>query len=188
MFASNDNRFGFNSTSGGDGGYVYTPEVRAKIGAAGKGRAVSEDHKSKLRVAMLGKPKAPEAIAKCAEKRRGLRLNDEWRAALSAAHKGNKPSDETRARMTASQTARHAATGVGKAHSEKMRELWANPEFRQKVLAKHQERVTSEEHREKMRSIAASRQYTDELRHKLRDAANRRWSKHKEIRNSELAD
>lgn len=58
QYDSNNPDKGYNLTTGGEGnsGHLVSPEARAKISAARKGKPLSEEHKQKLREAKLNKP------------------------------------------------------------------------------------------------------------------------------------
>jgi very-short-patch-repair endonuclease len=71
---------------------VITPETRAKMSAAKKGKPSSSK----------GKPKSPETRAKISASLTGRRQSDETRAKKSAAHLGMKHTPETRAKISAS--------------------------------------------------------------------------------------
>lgn len=100
-------------------------ETRAKIGAANKGRPVSEEtrakrselaknrtaeHRAKLRAANTGKKHSEETRAKMSAIRKGKPKSIEWRAKVSAAHIGKKHSEETRAKMSAAAKTRSRRT------------------------------------------------------------------------------
>lgn len=78
-----------NLTVGGDGvtGLKHTPETRAAISAAGRGRQ-----------------KSPQECANIATGKRGRKATPETLAILSASHLGKKATPEARARMSASHT------------------------------------------------------------------------------------
>lgn len=96
----------------------HTPEVRAKISASRAGRKLSEETCRKMSASRLGKklpPKSeatkaklraialnrpPEQKAAAGKKNKGRKLSPDHLAALVAAHKGKKRSDEVRARMS----------------------------------------------------------------------------------------
>lgn len=86
-----------------------SPETRAKIAAALKGKNKSPETKAKLSQARKGKkgaPRTPEWLAKIQETKRrngtnkGRKLSPEHKAKISAAQKGKKISLETRAKMS----------------------------------------------------------------------------------------
>jgi len=112
-----------NASDGGEqGAYLFTPEARAKISAAWKGRKrspesvarsansrrgqpVSDATRAKLSAAMTGKQQRPEDIAKRVQAHVGKPLSLEHRVKLSeAAKRRPQPapiSEETRARLSA---------------------------------------------------------------------------------------
>lgn len=57
-YKSNNPKYGYNLTEGGEGnpGHKVSEEARAKIGASHKGKALSEEHKQKMREAKLKNP------------------------------------------------------------------------------------------------------------------------------------
>lgn len=76
-----------------------TPERAAKIGAANKGKVpankgkpMSEEQKQKLREKMLGRKVDPEVIARRVEKQRGQKRSEETKAKISAALKARRAS------------------------------------------------------------------------------------------------
>ena len=91
-------------------GTTCSPETRAKISKANKGRPAwnkgithTEATRKKLRETHLGKMHSPEALknVQAANKRthRGKTLSDETRAKISAAKQGHPVSDETREKL-----------------------------------------------------------------------------------------
>jgi hypothetical protein len=131
-----------NTTIGGNGtaGYQFTPEVRAKIGAASKGKKHSPERIAKVAAAhrALNRKVTEEHKAKVGERHRGKsfiseegrKRISEWsrnrvvsastRSKLSALRKGKPKSEEWRAKIS--------ATVKGFKHSDaaraKMREAW----------------------------------------------------------------
>ena len=91
----------YNQMEGGSGINHHSDEARAKIGAAGTGRVVSEETKAKLAKAHKGKKFTPERIAQMSESRKGLKLSAETVAKISASNKGKKRSAEYCARRSA---------------------------------------------------------------------------------------
>jgi group I intron endonuclease len=133
---THDRQFGYNQTLGGVGslGLVHTaetrarlsemhkgkskgphsPEHRAKIGAAHRGRIFSPERRAAMSAARLGVKQSPETAAKSARSRTGLRPTVATKAKMSAALVGNtrakgcKRSAETKAKISAALRARHA--------------------------------------------------------------------------------
>ena len=92
-----------NRTDGGDGasGLIHTPEHRAKISAARKGKTLSPETKEKMSAAKKGIPRSPETKEKMSAANKGKTLSPETRAKLSAANKGKTLSLETKEKMSA---------------------------------------------------------------------------------------
>lgn len=149
-----------NLTNGGDGvsGYVPTPEARAKIGAAHKGRAVSPETCAKLKAAGKGRVFSEETRAKISISNTGKVMPPETRAKLSAWER----TPEIRARMAASQRGR-------KASAETRAKMSAShtPEERARKSAYMLGRVLSEETRAKMSAASRGRMHTPEARAKI---------------------
>ncbi len=93
-FKSNDDTFGYNLTSGGDGVLGPTPETRRKMSEAGKRKVITEETKNKLRgrkmpplseatklrmsLTKLGKKMKPEHAAKALANRTKIREDKIW--------------------------------------------------------------------------------------------------------------
>ena len=84
---------------------LYGEESRAKIGAANRGKHLSEETRAKLSAALRGKFSgkhlSEETRAKMSAAKRGKHLSKEHRAKLYATNRGKTFSDETRAKMSA---------------------------------------------------------------------------------------
>jgi group I intron endonuclease len=111
---------GYNLTEGGDGthGYAHREETKRKISSAQKGRPLSSSHKEKLSVAQTGKTLSAEHKRKIGVASAALERPASWGQAISAALRGKKRSEEQRA-----------------ARAENQRRLWADPEYRAKMMA-----------------------------------------------------
>lgn len=97
----------FNKAKGGIGGlhgYKHTPETRARMSAAQKGRTFSESTRQKMRLAKLGKKQSPEHIEKVRAALVGRKVSDETRRKISLAHIGKKHTPEARLKMSLSHT------------------------------------------------------------------------------------
>lgn len=94
----------------------HTPEARAKISAAQKGKnagPLSAAHRAKLSAAKKGRRRTPEARAKISAGLTGLVITPETRAKIAASRMGKPPwnrgrrlSPETRAKMSVAATGR----------------------------------------------------------------------------------
>ena len=86
---------------------VFSPEHRAKLSAAKKGKVHSPETRAKIGAARKGRTHAPETRAKIGAASKGRTHTPEARAEIGAVHKGNtyrkgkKHSPETRAKMSA---------------------------------------------------------------------------------------
>jgi hypothetical protein len=109
-----------NLTDGGDGtaGWVKTTEWREKVGAAHRGKIISEETRKKLSAAKTGSRHTDAAKAKMSASRLGIKNtlghkhSDETRQKMSAAHAGNK--SRTGQKRSESERAKHSASMTGK--------------------------------------------------------------------------
>lgn len=117
----------------------HTPEVRAKIAAAQRGRKHTPEHKAKVVAALRKRRHSDETKAKMSriirssperiEQIRQLgktnvmsQKQKDRIAAIGRAHKGRKMTDEHRANMSAAQQKRYLETPVSEATREKLRQ------------------------------------------------------------------
>lgn len=128
---------GYNLADGGyaAAGHVVTPEVRAVLSTAAKlqwqnpeflqkvenglyvnNGNLSPEYEEKrlanLRLALCGKKQSAETIAKRSAKTTGMKRTPEQCARIGDGHRGIKPSEETRKKMSISHKARKARKGV----------------------------------------------------------------------------
>lgn len=107
-----------------------TPEVRAKMSAAKKGKPLRPEHAAKIRAASIGRKWSAESRARGSAAQKGKRLTEVQRQVISASKKGNKNcvgrkySSETIEKMRASSRAR-----------------WDRPEEREKARAAARKRI-----------------------------------------------
>jgi hypothetical protein len=92
-----------NRTGGGDGvsGLIHTPEHRAKLSAAHKGKTLSPEHKAKISAGKKGIHRSPETKEKISAAQKGKTLSPETKEKISAAMKGKTCSTETKEKMSA---------------------------------------------------------------------------------------
>ena len=126
MFKTNDRRYGYNITDGGEGvkgfrfseeskrkmsekrkGHKFSEEHNANISRALKGIPKSEEHKLKQRMTMTGRKASEETKKKFSEMRSGDKnprygkhCSEETKAKISAANKGKTISEYTKQRTT----------------------------------------------------------------------------------------
>jgi group I intron endonuclease len=103
---SQDKALGYNVAAGGGGSFGYTreftPEWRAKLAEAGRGRKHSEETKAKMSKAGTGIPKTKEHREKLSIAKLGKKMGTrtpEQRVNMSRAHKGHEVSPETREKI-----------------------------------------------------------------------------------------
>ena len=136
-----------NLTEGGEGalGVTRSPETRAKMGAASRGRKHSEEVKALLRaqrlgskaadevrarmsVAHQGKTKTPDVIEKSAAFWRGRKHSDATKEKIRASHGSSrevakpKRSEKSRSKTSASLKEHYANQGGGRKMSEEAKE------------------------------------------------------------------
>ena len=134
---------GYNITTGGEGipGHKHSPETRAKLSKASKGKnnfnygkPRSPEHRAKLSKANKGRPLSPEHRAKLSKAHKGKPLSPEHRAKISKSNKGRSLSPETRAKIS--------KTLMGKTHTPerraKLREAWKKRKQRENATPKEQ--------------------------------------------------
>jgi group I intron endonuclease len=105
----------YNMCLGGHGGGIQTPEMRAKISKANKGKVPSEATRDKLRKLNSKKTHTEETKIKISIANKGRIMTQEQIAKAVAANKGRKHTPEAKAKMSISQK--------GRVHSEKTKNL-----------------------------------------------------------------
>lgn len=131
---SYDHSLGYNiaPTAGSLLGTKLSPETKAKIGAAGRGRKFTAEHRSKIAAAKLGVRRPAEVCAKVSASKKGKKIGPmpprtaEHRQRLSEARRGRtlNISPDRRAQLIAQMTGN--TYGAGKIHS---------PEHKAKISA-----------------------------------------------------
>lgn len=140
-------------------GVPQSPETREKIRAGIAGHIKSNETRRRLSAALTGRKLTAEHCAKIREAK--SKPSDETRAKLSAARKGKTASAETRAKMSAAQKGRVLSA-----------------EQRARMSAAQKGRKFTDEHREKLRTCNKRRgfQHSEETKQKMREAALRRYA------------
>jgi hypothetical protein len=90
-----------NLTDGGDGlsGMAFTPEHRAKISAANKGRKLSEDQRRRLSEIAKLRPPNPQGIAILCRANLGTKKPESFKELMRRVHTGKVVTSETRERI-----------------------------------------------------------------------------------------
>jgi hypothetical protein len=111
----------------------HSPEVRAKISAALKGRTRSAEVRRNMSIAQIGKKHSLESRQKMSNSRKGIRYSPDAIAKMSAAKRGHHVSPETRTKI-----------------SEKMKTRMSDPTERERLSIKAKGRIVSVETRKKL--------------------------------------
>lgn len=128
-YNTQDNRFGYNLTAGGEGhtGYTPTSETREKISKALQKRGnsfITDEWREKLRIANTGKHHSEETKKKISEagKRRGTsHVTSEYRQKLSDSLKGNTNALGTVQPSEANKKRSDALKGIPKSEETKIK-------------------------------------------------------------------
>lgn len=161
------------SDSAVNGVYKQSEETRALRSSLMRGNKnslghqQSDEHKEKIRQAMLGKVISPETRQKLSDVKKGTKHSEEHIRNNSLAQTGKTHSLETRLKMSVSQT--------GRTHSEETKEKIRQsnlgremtPEQIEKSRAANIGRKATDETREKLRLASTGRVLTDEARAKI---------------------
>ena len=163
-FKSNDNKFGYNLTNGGEGcsGRKLSDETKNKIRLKAIGRKHSKETKEKLRLINLNKiPVNIEQIREIAKSKKGTKLSKEHCLKISKSKLGVKFTDEHKLNISLSQIGLHCGNKnnfYGKKHTQEtiikssgennihsklkdfqvieIREKYSTREYEQDILAK----------------------------------------------------
>lgn len=87
-------------------GHTLSPEARAKIGEANRRRVVSDETKAKTSASLKGRKVSPEERERMSASRRGHEVRPETKEKISASLKGRTVSPEALANMKTAQRAR----------------------------------------------------------------------------------
>jgi group I intron endonuclease len=144
---------GYNSTTGGDGGYEHDQETRQKISLANLGYKHTPESRLKRSLALAGRPHSPEHTAKVADTIRGKRRTPEQRQHISEAHKGQRHSVETRRKI-----------------SDALRRRIVKPETRQKLSDANRGRAHTPEACRKISLVQQGRKASSETRKRMSES------------------
>ena len=167
-----------NLTDGGDGtsGAVHSPETRAKLSAASKGRKLSAEARAKVSAAASNP--SPETRAKMSAALKGRKHSPEHRAKISAAVRNQSP--ETRAKRSAALRNPSPETRAKRSAALKGRPL--SPEHRAKLSAAASKRKFSPETRAKLSAAGKGQIQSPETRAKKSAAMATQWAAKRALR------
>lgn len=156
-------------------GRKHTPEARAKMSVASKGRITTAETRIKIGLAGKGRKHTPEARAKISAAGK-VNFTAEMRAKLIAANTGRSLSADSRAKMSASQKGKIISSEQRAKISEaNRRRPCVSPETRAKMSAS-------------LKFVNRGRKHTDKSRANMSAAAKRRWSAKKRSQRIDLAN
>lgn len=143
MFNACDADFGYNNTFGGEGAVLtkeskakqskamlewWTPERRAAVSIARKGRLTGAKNPMYGKGIWTGKKHSPETKAKISAKRKEMYANPEFKARMSAANTGKKHTEEGRKNIAKGLIGNQYRKGIP--HSEEIKEKIRQGMFR----------------------------------------------------------
>jgi group I intron endonuclease len=125
-------------------GKIIPPAQVAKAAAARRGWVPSAEWREKFRVIHTGRKRPPEVGRKISAKKLGHEVSPETRAKISASKTGVRQTPEQRKRNSESKIGKPKPWLRGRKHTEahrqlnaqRLRELWADPEWRSAQMAK----------------------------------------------------
>jgi group I intron endonuclease len=173
----NTTEIGYNMTSGGDGTFGFK-------------RTFSEEHKEKIRQALLGKKLSEEHKEKLSNIGKGKKRSDETKRKISRSKKGIHFSKEHKEHIRESKTGKNNPN-CGKKRSketiEKIRQSNLGQKRSEETCLKigkiHKGKIISDEHKEKIKAFHTGRKRSPETCEKLRLKALEREAKKRKERN-----
>lgn len=109
-YKTNDEKYGYNITEGGEGlnGYTHTKETKEYLREINKGKIIPQEVKDKISNTLSGRPntwqkgkkKSEEACRKMSNSLKGHTVTQETRDKISKANIGHKPTEEARRKMS----------------------------------------------------------------------------------------
>ena len=147
-----------NMTDGGEcvSGLRHSKETKELIASKKRGLVASAETLKKMSLAQTGRRQSPESRAKLSASKTGKPQGPhtpEHNAKIGAAGRGRKDSEEVRAKKLEAALQRAAQSEEVRARiAEKVRALWSDAEYRNRMVVSHKNRApTSEASKEKMR-------------------------------------
>ena len=172
-------------------GMKLSPEARAKISAAQRGKARSRATIEKISAAHKGKRLSAEQVARLVAAHKGKRASLETREKMSAARRGRKVSPEIVAKVAAAQRGKFVSDETRAKLSLAHIGRRASPETRAKMSATHRAnppflgRKHSADALMKIRAARARQIIGADTRAKLSKAAFADWARRKQVHQGE---
>ncbi len=164
-----------NATAGGEGitGYVFSDATKKVMSEKKLHRKLSPEHKAKVGAALRGRKRPPEVVAKIKASRKPRCLSPEMREHLSQACSGWHHTEKARAKIAAAGTGRKQSETTKLLLREQRQGKPLSAEHRRKLSEAHKGKTLSEEHKAKIRQSSGGWHQTDEAKAKI-SAARRR--------------
>ncbi len=123
---------GYNSTTGGEGGYNYSEEARKKMSKAKKGKMLGKDNP------FFGKKHSKETIAKMIKSREGYKHSEETKEKISKGNFGKTHSKNSKEKMKNSWTEerRKKFSKLKKGNKSNKGNIWINNGAIRKMIFK----------------------------------------------------
>lgn len=109
--------FGYNSTTGGEGGFIRSEETKRKISLSKIGKSLSEKHKNNISVSNTGKTRTKETRHKMSVSQKGKPKSEETKKKISIANKGKKRTEDMNKRNSIAHSGENHSF-FGKTHSQ----------------------------------------------------------------------
>jgi len=158
-------------------GFKHSEEAKTKISLAGLGRLCSEETKQKISKANKGRIRTEEHKQKISKANKGRIPTDEMRLKMSKIHKGKIVSETTRVRMSEAAKLKWQNPEYQKQISQ-INKLWERtPEMKLKMSKAHKGKTLNEAHRKKIGKSVALTLQDPKIRKKMgkKGSSNPNW-------------
>jgi hypothetical protein len=150
----------YNTGLGGRGGCIQTPEIRAKLSAALKGKTVGDEARANMSIAQTGKTLSAETKALISANNLGKHSaprSVETKEKMSKSHKGKVLSEATKAKISAANKTMYFSEEHRAKISAAKKGAVFTPEARANMSAAHKGKPLSEGHKASLRKAAKNR-------------------------------
>jgi len=150
----------YNTGLGGRGGCIQTPEIRAKLSAALKGKTVGDEARANMSIAQTGKTLSAETKALISANNLGKHSaprSVETKEKMSKSHKGKVLSEATKAKISAANKTMYFSEEHRAKISAAKKGVVFTPEARANMSAAHKGKPLSEGHKASLRDAAKNR-------------------------------
>lgn len=172
-----DGRYGFNINQVANSrlGTKSTPEHCAKISAALKGRKYTPEALARITEVNRRKGADPEHRKKLSAVQRQRMENPAEREKVSAATRAAMDSPAMREKLSQAAKEHSKRPGVSEERSARMRRLWADPEYRAKIMEARREAMTPQL-RARIGEVSRGRKASARTKAKLAEVSRKRWT------------